>query len=61
MMKHFGFSIIFTIVCLGISAYWGYNHGPEAGLKAMFTVLMITAILAVMELSHSFDYDVVYA
>lgn len=61
MMKHFGFSIIFTIVCLGISAYWGYNHGPEAGLKAMFTVLMITAILAVMEVSLSFDNAVVNA
>lgn len=61
MMKHFGFSIIFTIVCLAISAYWGYNHGPEAGLKTMFTALTITAILAVMEVSLSFDNAVVNA
>ena len=27
MLKHFGFSIAFSIVCLGLSAYWGYTHG----------------------------------
>ena len=61
MMKHFGFSIFFTIVCLAIAAYWGYSHGPEAGLKTMFTALTITAILAVMEVSLSFDNAVVNA
>jgi uncharacterized protein len=61
MMKHFGFSIIFTIVCLAISAYWGFYHGPEAGLKTMFTALTVTAILAVMEVSLSFDNAVVNA
>lgn len=61
MMKHFGFSIFFTIVCLAISAYWGYTHGPEAGIKTMFTVLTVTAILAVMEVSLSFDNAVVNA
>lgn len=61
MMKHFGFSIIFTIVCLAISAYWGFTHGPEAGVKTMLTALTITAILAVMEVSLSFDNAVVNA
>ena len=61
MMKHFGFSIFFTIVCLAISAYWGFHHGPEAGLSAMFSALAITAILAVMEVSLSFDNAVVNA
>ncbi|NNP74368.1 hypothetical protein A7P53_02295 [Acinetobacter defluvii] len=61
MWKHFGFSIIFTVVCLAISAYWGFHHGPEAGLKTMFTALTITAILAVMEVSLSFDNAVVNA
>lgn len=61
MMKHFGFSIFFTIVCLAISAYWGFSHGPEAGIKTMFTALTITAILAVMEVSLSFDNAVVNA
>ena len=61
MMKHFGFSIIFTIVCLAISAYWGFTHGPDAGIKTMITALTITAILAVMEVSLSFDNAVVNA
>ncbi len=60
-MKHFGFSILFTIVCLAISAYWGYTHGANAGLQTMFTALTITAILAVMEVSLSFDNAVVNA
>ncbi|WP_202742657.1 DUF475 domain-containing protein [Acinetobacter calcoaceticus] len=60
-MKHFRFSIIFSIICLAISAYWGLTHGPQAGLMAMFKVLAITAILAVMEVSLSFDNAVVNA
>ena len=61
MLKHFGFSIFFTIVCLAFSAYWGFNHGPDAGVKAMLSALLITAILAVMEVSLSFDNAVVNA
>lgn len=60
-MKHFRFSIIFTIICLGISAYWGFTHGPEAGVMTMLKALAITAILAVMEVSLSFDNAVVNA
>lgn len=61
MLKHFGFSIVFSIVCLGLSAYWGFTHGSEAGLQTMFTALTITAILAIMEVSLSFDNAVVNA
>ena len=61
MMKHFGFSIVFSIVCLALSAYWGYTHGPEAGVQTMLTELTITAIVANMELSVSFDNAVVNA
>jgi hypothetical protein len=50
-MKHFRFSIFFTVVCLALSAYWGYTHGPEAGIATMLKALTITAILAVMEVS----------
>lgn len=60
-MKHFRFSILFTIICLAISAYWGFTHGPQAGLMTMFKALAITAILAVMEVSLSFDNAVVNA
>ena len=61
MLKHFGFSIFFTIVCLAISAYWGYTHGPEAGIRTMLTALTVTTILAIMEVSLSFDNAVVNA
>jgi hypothetical protein len=60
-MKHFRFSIVFSIVCLAISAYWGYSHGVDAGLSTMFKALLITSILAVMEISLSFDNAVVNA
>ena len=60
-MKHFRFSIIFTVICLALSAWWGFSHGPEAGVQAMLRVLLITTILAVMEVSLSFDNAVVNA
>ncbi len=60
-MKHFRFSIIFTVICLALSAYWGFTHGAEAGLMTMFKALAITGILAVMEVSLSFDNAVVNA
>lgn len=60
-MKHFRFSILFTVICLGISAWWGYTHGPQAGIQTMFKVLLLTSILAVMEVSLSFDNAVVNA
>ncbi|MCF8999869.1 DUF475 domain-containing protein [Acinetobacter nectaris] len=60
-MKHFRFSIFFTFVCLVVAAYWGYSHGPNAGIEAMLNAIMITAVLAVMEVSLSFDNAVVNA
>ncbi|MFB6349719.1 DUF475 domain-containing protein [Moraxella marmotae] len=57
-MRHFIFDIIFTIVCFAIAAWWGYSHG---GVSAMLLALGITAILAVMEVSLSFDNAVVNA
>jgi hypothetical protein len=60
-MQHFRFSIIFSLICLALSAWWGLSHGPEAGIPAMLKVLLITTILAVMEVSLSFDNAVVNA
>lgn len=60
-MKHFRFSIIFTVICLLLAAYWGLTHGVQAGVYAMFNALAITAILAIMEISLSFDNAVVNA
>ena len=57
-MKHFRFSIIISLILMAISAYWGYTHG---GINAAITALGITAILAVLEISLSFDNAVVNA
>lgn len=57
-MRHFLFDIIFTIVCFFIAAWWGYSRG---GMSGMLVALGVTAILAVMEVSLSFDNAVVNA
>ncbi|MCC3308155.1 DUF475 domain-containing protein [Psychrobacter sanguinis] len=57
-MRHFLFDIIFTIVCLLAAAWWGFSHG---GVSGLISALAITAILAVMEISLSFDNAVVNA
>lgn len=57
-MKHFYFDMVFTTLALIIAAWWGFSHG---GMSAMFSALLITFILAVMEISLSFDNAVVNA
>src|SRR6478672_10707026 len=57
-MKHFRVSFFVTAICLLGSAWWGYQHaGPMGALSAMG----VAAILAVMEVSLSFDNAVVNA
>ncbi|WP_230659806.1 DUF475 domain-containing protein [Psychrobacter sp. I-STPA10] len=57
-MRHFYFDIVFTIIALAIAAWWGFSHG---GMSGLISALSITAILAVMEISLSFDNAVVNA
>lgn len=57
-MKHFLFDIIFTVICLLLAAWWGFSHG---GVTAALSALAITLILAVLEISLSFDNAVVNA
>lgn len=57
-MRHFYLDFIFTIIALMVAAWWGYSHG---GMGGMIATLSITAILAVMEISLSFDNAVVNA
>ncbi|MES2017781.1 MAG: DUF475 domain-containing protein [Pseudomonadota bacterium] len=57
-MKHFTWSFVVAAVCLACAAWWGFDHG---GINAAITALGITAILAVMEVSLSFDNAVVNA
>lgn len=58
MLKHFKFDIIFTIIALAAAAYWGFSHG---GMGAMGKALFICFVLALMEISLSFDNAVVNA
>lgn len=57
-LRHFYFDIVFTIVALIGAAYWGYTHG---GATALLSALFITLVLAMMEISLSFDNAVVNA
>lgn len=57
-MRHFLFDMVFTAVCFAIAAWWGYSHG---GVTALGSALFITMVLAVMEVSLSFDNAVLNA
>lgn len=58
LLKDFRYSILITVVCLGLAFYWGMEKG---GLEAALAALTIAAILGVMEVSLSFDNAVVNA
>ncbi|MET0208442.1 MAG: DUF475 domain-containing protein, partial [Burkholderiaceae bacterium] len=57
-MKYFTWSFIVTAVCLALAGWWGYEHN---GMSGLVTALGVAAILAVMEVSLSFDNAVVNA
>lgn len=57
-MKHFTGSFIFTFICLGLAAWWGYHLNGASGI---LPALLITSVLAIMEVSLSFDNAVVNA
>lgn len=57
-MKHFRISFFVTFICLGLAAWWGYSlNGMTGALQGLF----IAGILAIMEVSLSFDNAVVNA
>lgn len=60
-LKNFSATIIFAVVALVLAFLWGLFHGPQAGIDTAINVVVVTAILAVMELSLSFDNAVVNA
>ena len=60
-LKNFSATIIFAVVSLVLAFLWGFFHGPQAGLDTAINMVVVTAILAVMELSLSFDNAVVNA
>ena len=55
-MKHYSFSLIFTVICLALAGYWG--HRSDLGL---LPALWLVAVLGVLEISLSFDNAVVNA
>jgi hypothetical protein len=57
-MAHFRFSIIFTVICMALAGWWGFHGG---GLTGLMTALLLAGILAIMEVSLSFDNAVVNA
>ncbi|MES2257854.1 MAG: DUF475 domain-containing protein [Pseudomonadota bacterium] len=57
-MKHFRVSFIVSFICLAVAGWWGYQH---TGWTGALSALGIAAILAVMEVSLSFDNAVVNA
>ena len=57
-MKHFRVSFLVSVLCLAGAAWWGYSRG---GVSGALSALGIATILAIMEVSLSFDNAVVNA
>jgi hypothetical protein len=55
-MKYFGFSYAFSAVCLALAAWWGASTS-----MGLWAALWITFVLAILEISLSFDNAVVNA
>jgi uncharacterized protein len=55
-MKEFHFSFLVTAICLGLAGWWGLHHP-----MGLWTALWLAAVLAVLEVSLSFDNAVVNA
>ncbi len=59
MMRFYGFSLVFTLFCLGLAAWYGWaSTGTITGTLAL---LWIVVVLSVLEISLSFDNAVVNA
>ena len=59
LFKHFWGSLIFTAICLGLGGWYGWE--TSGTLEGMLSVLWICAVLAVLEVSLSFDNAAVNA
>ena len=59
LLRFYGFSLVFTLICLGLGAWYGWvSTGTLTGTAAM---LWIIVVLSVLEISLSFDNAVVNA
>ena len=59
MLKHFRISILFTLTCLAIGTWYGWSESGT--LAGALRILWIVSVLAVLEISLSFDNAVVNA
>jgi len=59
LLRFFRGSIVFTLVCLGLAAWYGW--AASSSLQATLGMLWIVAVLSVLEVSLSFDNAVVNA
>lgn len=59
MLKHFRISILFTLACLALGTWYGWSESGT--LAGALKVLWIVSVLAVLEVSLSFDNAVVNA
>nr|WP_034991313.1 DUF475 domain-containing protein [Beijerinckia mobilis] len=59
MIRHFGGSFLFAIISLGLAAWLGWAMTGTLG--GVFSILWITLVLGVLEVSLSFDNAIVNA
>lgn len=59
MLKHFRISILFTLACLAVGTWYGWSQSGT--LAGALRILWIVSVLAVLEISLSFDNAVVNA
>lgn len=59
LKRFYGFSLVFTIICLGLGAWYGIESTGSLG--GMAQMLWIIVVLSILEISLSFDNAVVNA
>lgn len=59
LLRFYKFSFVFTLICLGLGAWYGWSSSGDLGATA--SLLWIIVVLSVLEVSLSFDNAVVNA
>ncbi len=59
LIRFYGFSFVFTVICLSLAAWYGW--ASTGSLAGTLSLLWIVAVLSVLEISLSFDNAVVNA
>ncbi|GAA0278003.1 DUF475 domain-containing protein [Alteraurantiacibacter aestuarii] len=59
LLRFYKFSLIFTVICLGLGAWYGWSS--TGNLAGTASILWIIIVLSVLEISLSFDNAVVNA